>query len=43
LPEEAARTHDFLLKGGWIDDSWDPDFGSMRPDLTRILPGGKGR
>jgi hypothetical protein len=40
-PEETARMHDYLLKGGflWIDDNWDPDFEYIRPNLTRILPG----
>jgi hypothetical protein len=39
--EEAARMHDYLLKGGflWIDDNWDPDFEDIRPNLVRILPG----
>jgi hypothetical protein len=39
-PEEAARMHDYLLKGGflWIDDNWDPDFEYIRPNLMRILP-----
>ena len=40
-PEETARMHDYLLKGGflWIDDNWDPDFEYIRPNLMRILPG----
>ena len=41
-PEETARMHDYLLKGGflWIDDNWDPDFESyIRPNLLRVLPG----
>jgi len=40
-PDETARLHDYLLKGGflWIDDNWDPDFEYIRPNLTRILPG----
>src|SRR6201982_706185 len=39
-PEETARLHDYLLKGGflWIDDNWDPDFEYIRPNLLRILP-----
>ena len=39
-PEEAARMRAYLLKGGflWMDDNWDPDFESIRPNLTRILP-----
>ena len=42
-PEETARMHDYLLKGGflWIDDNWDPDFEYIRPNLMRILPGAK--
>jgi len=42
-PEEAARMHDYLVKGGflWIDDNWDPDFDYIRPNLTRILPGAR--
>jgi len=42
-PEETARMHDYLLKGGflWIDDNWDPDFDYIRPNLMRILPGAK--
>ena len=42
-PQETVRMHDYLLKGGflWIDDSWDPDFYYIRPNLTRILPGAK--
>jgi len=42
-PEEAARLHDYLVKGGflWIDDNWDPDFDYIRPNLTRILPGAR--
>ena len=34
-PEETARMHDYLLKGGflWIDDNWDPDFEYIRPNL----------
>jgi len=42
-PEETGRMHDYLLKGGflWIDDNWDPDFEYIRPNLMRILPGGK--
>jgi Domain of unknown function (DUF4159) len=40
-PEETARMHDYLLKGGflWIDDNWDPDFEYIRPNILRILPG----
>ena len=40
-PEETARMHDYLLKGGflWIDDNWDPDFDYIRPNIMRILPG----
>jgi hypothetical protein len=40
-PEETARMHDYLLKGGflWIDDNWDPDFEYIRPNIERILPG----
>ena len=40
-PQETARMHDYLLKGGflWIDDNWDPDFEYIRPNLMRILPG----
>ena len=40
-PEETARMHDYLLKGGflWIDDNWDPDFEYIRPNIMRILPG----
>src|ERR1051325_4660491 len=40
-PEETARMHDYLLKGGflWIDDNWDPDFEYIRPNLMRVLPG----
>ena len=40
-PEETARMHDYLLKGGflWIDDNWDPDFEFIRPNIMRILPG----
>ena len=39
-PEETARMHDYLLKGGflWIDDNWDPDFEYIRPNIERILP-----
>src|SRR5689334_11466190 len=39
-PEETARLHEYLLKGGflWIDDNWDPDFEYIRPNLMRILP-----
>ena len=39
-PDETARMHDYLLKGGflWIDDNWDPDFEYIRPNLMRILP-----
>ena len=39
-PEETARMHDYLMKGGflWIDDNWDPDFEYIRPNLMRILP-----
>jgi hypothetical protein len=39
-PEEIARMHDYLVKGGflWIDDNWDPDFEYIRPNLLRILP-----
>jgi Domain of unknown function (DUF4159) len=39
-PEETARMHDYLLKGGflWIDDNWDPDFEYIRPNIQRILP-----
>ena len=42
-PEETARMHDYLLKGGflWIDDNWDPDFEYIRPNLMRILPAAK--
>src|SRR4029079_1071989 len=42
-PEEAARMHDYLLKGGflWIDDNWDPDFEYIRPNLMRIVPGAR--
>ena len=42
-PQETARLHDYLLKGGflWIDDNWDPDFEYIRPNLTRILPGAR--
>ncbi len=42
-PEETARMHDYLLKGGflWIDDNWDPDFEYIRPNLERILPGAR--
>ncbi len=42
-PEETARMHDYLLKGGflWIDDNWDPDFEYIEPNLMRILPGAK--
>jgi hypothetical protein len=42
-PEETARMHDYLLKGGflWIDDNWDPDFEYIRPNLMRILPGAR--
>jgi hypothetical protein len=42
-PEETARMHDYLLKGGflWIDDNWDPDFEYIRPNLMRIVPGAK--
>src|SRR5262245_12857059 len=42
-PEETARMHDYLLKGGflWIDDNWDPDFDYIRPNLMRILPGAR--
>ena len=38
--DEAARMHDYLLKGGflWIDDNWDPDFDYIRPNLMEILP-----
>jgi hypothetical protein len=40
-PEETARMHDYLLKGGfiWIDDNWDPDFEYIQPNIMRILPG----
>ena len=39
--EEAARMHDYLVKGGflWIDDNWDPDFEYIRPNVERMLPG----
>jgi len=39
-PDETARMHDYLVKGGflWIDDNWDPDFEYIRPNLMRILP-----
>ena len=39
-PEETARMHDYLMKGGflWIDDNWDPDFEYIRPNLMRMLP-----
>ena len=39
-PDETARMHDYLAKGGflWIDDNWDPDFEYIRPNLMRILP-----
>ena len=39
-PEETARMHDYLTKGGflWIDDNWDPDFEFIRPNLQRIVP-----
>lgn len=42
-PEESARMRDYLRKGGflWIDDNWDPDFDYIRPNLARILPGGR--
>ena len=42
-PEEAARLHDYLLKGGflWIDDNWDPDWEYIRPNVLHILPGAK--
>src|SRR5690242_15617663 len=42
-PAEAARMHDYLVKGGflWIDDNWDPDFEYIRPNLMRILPGAR--
>jgi hypothetical protein len=42
-PEETARMHDYLLKGGflWIDDNWDPDFEYIRPNLERIVPGAR--
>src|SRR5947208_16841808 len=40
---KTLRMDDYLLKGGflWIDDNWDPDFDYIRPNLMRILPGGK--
>jgi hypothetical protein len=40
-PEETARMHDYLVKGGflWIDDNWDPDFEYILPNILRILPG----
>ena len=37
-PEETARMHDYLLKGGflWIDDNWDPD--SEHPSESHANP-----
>jgi hypothetical protein len=42
-PEEAARLHDYLVKGGfmWIDDNWDPDFEFIRPNLSALMPGAR--
>ena len=42
-PADAARMHDYLLKGGflWMDDNWDPDFEYIRPNVMRILPGAR--
>jgi hypothetical protein len=42
-PQETARMHDYLVKGGflWIDDNWDPDFEYILPNLMRILPDAK--
>ena len=38
-PEETARMHDYLLKGGflWIDDNWDPDF-EVHPSESHANP-----
>jgi hypothetical protein len=42
-PEETARMHDYLVKGGflWMDDNWDPDFEFIRPNIEAILPDAK--
>jgi hypothetical protein len=42
-PQETARMHDYLVKGGflWMDDNWDPDFEFIRPNIEAILPDAK--